>query len=790
MRGSTSNAAMSHVVFLRVLLCLLLCAALPIAARTPADFSLYHTAEQLLSLAAAIKEHNPHYVSTVSCPALPELPVYTLTSPHSHSHIGTDKLRLLLNFGEHGRELITSEVALTLLRFIDGRSRQKEREQKEQSERPATPADSSADYEYERYIDQTDNDLSDAYLAFLLRNTHTTVVPLINVWGRQRVEAGDVCSRKNRNGVDLNRNFDFLHSHNTQQPYDETYAGTAPFTEVETQCLAQLASPPFPPPTVYANVHSGIQELYFGWDHTATPQLPNQREVTRMYERVNSYHCSCKVGAAGKIAGYVVYGGSMDWMYAARNVSYSLTYEVYGDETANNGDCYRTFNPQTRDDLQDTCYRFATSFFTVMQYLIEEKFGVQFPYRPPSFSLVQLYMTEDAKSRNAVKVYYHTWQQLKQWFSTSTRNEQGAQTSTTAVDASMAASSGLPAFDPHRLLLAAHGGSNTSPSPTTVLHVLLIAQNQSNAFFPTELLYHLSHQLITEPYRRIELVILPTLFPVSRRLDQLCTAGMTDDERAAVARELYEAEEEVERVSRLIRPHVVIEVTMGGREGETEEEVEKQHRRRRDDQFDILFHNDSASDDRFVSSALSSLAAIHPPLPFTSPLSLSTHLHLRLVYRGFTPPPRDKHEARRRASDRYPPDHYLTPTSSTTTVRCDWDDWNVPPTELVDHLTPALHSLHTILTRLADMDGRWADVAVREETDESDRRPGFFADDGLGVRMSAGSDEWMPSVWKQGAGWRGWLLLFGLIALLVAGTVLGSIWIRAHTRTMKAAIAV
>ena len=517
-----------------MLLCLLLLHVmlLPAAASTP-DFTLYHTAEQLLSQAAAIKEHNPDYISTTSCPAIPDLPIYTITSQHTHSHIGTPKLRLLLNFGEHGRELITSEIALTLLRFLDTRSRQLERQQKEQTaQQRDAEVDGGDAYEYERYVHETDNDVSDAYLAFLLHNTHTTVVPLLNVWGRQRVEAGEACSRKNRNGVDLNRNYDFMHAQNTAPAHDETYAGSAPFTEPESQCIAQLASPPNVAPTVYANVHSGIQELYFGWDWTATPPLPNQREVTRLYEHVNSYHCSCKVGAAGKIAGYVVHGGSMDWMYAQRNVSYSLTFEVYGDDRAAMGDCYRTFNPQTREALQDTCYRFATSFFSVMQYLVEEKFGVVFPYRPPAFTLVPLYMTEDKKTRDAVKVYYHTWKQLTQRFSVWTGDNHDA--NRPDADSHIR----LPAFDPHNLLAEPPVHSATRfGSP---LRVLFIAQNQSNAFFPTELLYHLSHQHATQPYAtQLHLVILPSLFPVSRQLDELCSAGVTAERRVAMASELY-----------------------------------------------------------------------------------------------------------------------------------------------------------------------------------------------------------------------------------------------------------
>jgi hypothetical protein len=42
-------------------------------------------------------------------------------------------------------------------------------------------------------------------------------------------------------------------------------------------------------------------------------------------------HCvGCPVGAAGQIGGYVVFGSSMDYLYAMLNVSYSLTFEIFG----------------------------------------------------------------------------------------------------------------------------------------------------------------------------------------------------------------------------------------------------------------------------------------------------------------------------------------------------------------------------------------------------------------------------------------------------------------------------
>ena len=33
-------------------------------------------------------------------------------------------------------------------------------------------------------------------------NVRITIVPVVNVWGRKRVDNGDRCLRKNKNGVD------------------------------------------------------------------------------------------------------------------------------------------------------------------------------------------------------------------------------------------------------------------------------------------------------------------------------------------------------------------------------------------------------------------------------------------------------------------------------------------------------------------------------------------------------------------------------------------------------------
>ena len=80
------------------------------------------------------------------------------------------------------------------------------------------------------------------------------VVPMENPGGRERVEAGEVCLRKNGRDVDINRNWG-VHWGHKEADYDpkEEYPGTAPFrwqsshhfaarSSASTQSLLSLVS--------------------------------------------------------------------------------------------------------------------------------------------------------------------------------------------------------------------------------------------------------------------------------------------------------------------------------------------------------------------------------------------------------------------------------------------------------------------------------------------------------------------------------------------------------------------
>ena len=139
----------------------------------------------------------------------------------SSAAAATNKTTVLITFGIHGREYIASEVALALLhRLCDGSDRS----------------------------------------AHVLDATEFIVIPVANVAGRKKVEAGDssiTCAslRKNENNVDLNRNFDWDWAAGDASKSAEDYRGRAPNSEPETQLIDALAAR-FRP-SMYIDVHSG-----------------------------------------------------------------------------------------------------------------------------------------------------------------------------------------------------------------------------------------------------------------------------------------------------------------------------------------------------------------------------------------------------------------------------------------------------------------------------------------------------------------------------------------------------
>lgn len=262
-----------------------------------------------------------------------------------------EKLRVFYNFGEHGREIITTELALRVLETLES-------------------------------VDKL-NDAMKGHPRFsdVLAQYYRTVfyiVPIENSGGRDQVENGSLCERKNGRGVDTNRNWEV--DFGVKEPdYDpsEEFPGTFPYSEPETFVLRQelVAFQPH----VWVNVHSGMEALFMPYDHRQ--EIPSGAEAHELYRtlvQLNAWHCrgKCAVGSGGKEVGYKAHGTGTDTIYMQLNVPMVMTWEVYGVTTAHYDDCFRMFNPTDRTTFDDVVARWSAAFFGLLP-LANEHAGVR-----------------------------------------------------------------------------------------------------------------------------------------------------------------------------------------------------------------------------------------------------------------------------------------------------------------------------------------------------------------------------------------------------------------------------
>ncbi|XP_015884060.1 uncharacterized protein LOC107419774 isoform X1 [Ziziphus jujuba] len=256
------------------------------------------------------------------------------------------KFRILLSFGQHGRELITSEVAFRLLSIL--------------SEEKPTP------------------NLDPATLNSTLDKIIIKVVPMENLNGRELVEAGDLCERRNGRGVDLNRNWsvDWGKKEKDYDPYEE-YPGTAAFSEPETQIMRKLAIS-FDP-HIWVNVHSGMEALFMPYDHkNTTPSGVPSSQMKLLLEELNQLHCHehCMVGSGGGSVGYLAHGTATDYMYDIVKVPMAFTFEIYGDEAASSKDCFKMFNPTDINTFNRVLDDWSAAFFSIFKLGPQQLGGV------------------------------------------------------------------------------------------------------------------------------------------------------------------------------------------------------------------------------------------------------------------------------------------------------------------------------------------------------------------------------------------------------------------------------
>ncbi len=176
-------------------------------------------------------------------------------------------------------------------------------------------------------------------LKTLNPDTRITIIPIVNAWGRRRVEEGKHCQRKNRNGVDTNRNYPQKMVHHYAK-YSEEYEGRHALSEPETKLVSKLLKGA----SRYVNVHSGEYSLYMPWD-SITSRPPHYDKMKKTLKKYSKYCKRCSVGSAALTSFYKAYGSSVDYATTI-GVPEAYTFEIFGSDSPN---CVNMFNPQGQE---------------------------------------------------------------------------------------------------------------------------------------------------------------------------------------------------------------------------------------------------------------------------------------------------------------------------------------------------------------------------------------------------------------------------------------------------------
>ena len=269
--------------------------------------------------------------------------------------VGPERARVLMNFGEHAREIITSEIALHILKVLES----------EQKIRSVSGGGALG----QQTLDA-------------LKHTTLVILPMENMSGRRRLEdKNEICLRKTGRigpggeggrevGVDPNRNWgvDWGVKEADYNP-DEEYPGVEAFSEPESRIIKKVVEEL----RIHAwvNVHSGMAAMFLPIDYKA--QVPEDEDMlhnSRIIGSLKKKYCpSCEIGSGGATVGYRAHGTIVDYLYEHEKVPFPMTWEVMGDTKAAFSDCVRMFNPLTQRDYNDVVHRWSAATLEMVRLL-------------------------------------------------------------------------------------------------------------------------------------------------------------------------------------------------------------------------------------------------------------------------------------------------------------------------------------------------------------------------------------------------------------------------------------
>ncbi|XP_059478461.1 carboxypeptidase B-like [Neocloeon triangulifer] len=167
------------------------------------------------------------------------------------------------------------------------------------------------------------------------------IVPVVNPDGYEHTHNGVRLWRKNRKdaskgrcaGTDLNRNFGYKWggAGSSHDPCQEIYAGSAPFSEPETQAIRNFVSNLGTSVRAYVTFHSYGQYILYPWGYDKKVP-PDYADLDRVGKKAAQN--MRQVGGASYTVGnsasllYAASGGADDWAKGGPRVKYTYTIEL------------------------------------------------------------------------------------------------------------------------------------------------------------------------------------------------------------------------------------------------------------------------------------------------------------------------------------------------------------------------------------------------------------------------------------------------------------------------------
>jgi len=170
---------------------------------------------------------------------------------------------------------------------------------------------------------------TDTMATRLVNQTEIWIVPMVNPDGHQYSVTTQRLWRKNRRnngdgtfGVDLNRNYSYQWGGpgSSGNPFSETYRGTAPFSEPETQAVRDFLQQHRPSSLI--SYHNFSQLILYPWGYTNSPAsdvLLLSNLAVAMADRIRVVHNVSYTPEQSSDL-YLASGDTTDWLYGVLGV--------------------------------------------------------------------------------------------------------------------------------------------------------------------------------------------------------------------------------------------------------------------------------------------------------------------------------------------------------------------------------------------------------------------------------------------------------------------------------------